>query len=513
MDETAGQREALDRPRPRTWLDRIDEIAREHPDVPVLTMAGDRPETLTWRDLAWRSAGVARLFAAQGVRQGSVVSIQLPNSIAFVLAVLASWRLGATVAPIRWDLPAPEREQLVELAEPALCVTENGGSQCDTSQASIATCPPLDPASFAPTPVAMPAWMTASGGSTGAPKLIAPKVTTALGPASGMGFRGEGRSDFADNTDHRHPVHLVCTPLYHMHGFALLFRALIDDFRVVIMEKFEPELFLDLVERERVSFVALVPTITVRLLKSPTIRRRDLSSIENVILGAGATPDWAIRELIELTSPETIKLGYGMSESIAASFLRGDEWLQHPGSVGKPIGVETLVAGEDGNPLPPGEVGELFFRPIGGGSTFKYVGDAVPRTLPGGWASVGDLGRVDPDGYLYIADRRTDMIKTGGANVFVSEVEAALLQHADVADVAVIGLSDPEWTRRVHAIVQLRPGADPAGMDAALREHCKGLLAAYKAPRSFEFVAELGRTEAGKINRQALARAREQQEA
>jgi bile acid-coenzyme A ligase len=244
-----------------------------------------------------------------------------------------------------------------------------------------------------------------------------------------------------------------------------------------------------------VNFLALVPTIAVRLLKSPTIRTRDLSSIENVILGAGATPAWAIRELIALTSPETIKLGYGMSESLAASFVRGDEWLQHPGSVGKPIGVETLVADEDGNPLPPGEVGELFFRPIGGGEAFKYVGDAVPRTLPGGWASVGDLGRLDAEGYLYIADRRIDMVKTGGSNVFVSEVEAALLQHADVADVAVIGLPDPEWSRRVHAVIQLRPGADPASMDAVLRDHCKALLAAYKAPRSFEYVAELGRTD------------------
>jgi bile acid-coenzyme A ligase len=133
--------------------------------------------------------------------------------------------------------------------------------------------------------------------------------------------------------------------------------------------------------------------------------------------------------------------------------------------------------------------------------------------LPGGWASVGDLGKLDADGYLYIVDRRTDMVKTGGANVFVSEVEAALLQHRDVGDVAVIGLPDHEWTRRVHAIVELRPGVDPAGMDAALRAHCKEHLAAYKAPRSFEFVTHLGRTEAGKINRQALAKEREEEQA
>jgi bile acid-coenzyme A ligase len=492
----------------RTWLDRIDELAAEHPEAIAVVVAGEPDEALSWRDVSRRTAGIARAFAARGLGQGQVLCLELPNGAGFVLAALAAWRLGATVAPLRWDLPEPERIQLRALAGPALIVTQSGEGEAEMSLTEVLGAPPADPADLPPAPVASPAWMSASGGSTGSPKLIAPKVDTALGDGGGMRFTG-GRSNFADNAGHRHPVHLVCTPLYHMHGFVLAFRTLTEDFRLVVMPRFEPEQFLDLVERERVAFVALVPTITVRLLKSPTIGARDLSSIENIILGAGATPDWAIRRLIELTSPETVKLGYGMSESLAASFLRGDEWLEHPGSVGRPIGVETLVAGEDGQPLPVGEVGELFFRPIGGGETFKYVGDAVPRTLPGGWASVGDLGRLDADGYLYIADRRTDMVKTGGANVFVSEVEAALLAHPDVADVAVIGLPDPEWTRRVHAIVQPREGADTAGMDQALRAHCKQLLAAYKAPRSFEYVAELGRTDAGKINRQALARARE----
>lgn len=492
----------------RTWLDRIDELAAEHPDTVAMVVAGEPMERFTWRELSRRSAGIAQALAARGLGEGKVLCLELPNSAGFILTALAAWRLGATVAPLRWDLPEPERVQLRALASPTVIVTPAGGGEGEMALAEILATPAADPAGLPPAPVASPAWMSASGGSTGKPKLIAPRVDTALGDGAGMRFTG-GRSNFADNADHRHPVHLVCTPLYHMHGFVLAFRTLTEDFRLVVMPRFEAEAFLDLVERERVNFLALVPTIAIRLLKSATISDRDLSSIENIILGAGATPDWAIRELIALTSPETVKLGYGMSESIAASFLRGDEWLAHPGSVGKPIGVETLVADEVGKPLPAGEVGELFFRPIGGGEAFRYVGDARPRGLPGGWASVGDLGRLDEEGYLYIVDRRADMIKTGGANVFVSEVEAALIAHPDVADVAVVGLSDPEWGRRVHAIVQLREGADAAGMDAVLRAHCKQHLAAYKAPRSFEYVADLGRSEAGKINRQALARARE----
>lgn len=478
-----------------TWLDRIDEIAREHPDITALVMAGKslaggHREVLTWRDLAWRSAGIAHLFAARGVTLGCTVVIQLPNSVPFVLAALAAWRLGATVAPIRWDLAADERAQLVRLAHPALIVTATGQGEEEIGMAEIALAPPLDPASLPCSLIAAPAWMTASEALAATPTLVAPKVTTALGSASGMGLVG-GRSSFADNSHHRHPVHLVCTPLYHMQGFALLFRALTEDFRVIVMERFEPEQFLDLVERERVNFVALVPAIAVRLLKSPTIQDRDLTSIENVVLGAGATPDWAIRALIALTSPETIKLGYGMSEGVAAAFLRGDEWLRHPGSVGRPSGVETLVVDAEGHTVPPGEEGELFFRPLGGsGDSFKYVVEDETHRLPGGWTSSGDHGHVDLDGYLYITDRGDDALASGG-NVFVSEVEAALLQHSDVADVAVIGLPDPEWKRRVHAIVQLRPGVDAAGMDTALRAHAKQHLAAHKAPQSYEYVAEL----------------------
>ncbi|MCB2074129.1 MAG: AMP-binding protein [Novosphingobium sp.] len=498
--------------RKRTWIDLFEDLEREHPDVTALSLSGDGGETLSWRDLVRRSAGVSRLFADRGVKQGDVVCIQLPNSIAFVLSVIAAWRLGATVAPLRWDLPAPERAQLVALASPAVSVTQSGSGEGEVSQADVAAALPVDPATLPPSLPAVPAWMTASGGSTGSPKLIAPDVSTAVGEG-GMPMAG-GASRFSDNTDHRHPVHMVCTPLYHMHGFSLLWRTLTEDFRVVVMPHFETEAFLDLIESERVSFIAIVPTMVVRLVKSPSFRGRDFSSLETVIFGAGATPEWAIREWIEVVGGESLLLGYGMSESIAASFITGTEWLEHPGSVGKPFDVETMVADDDGKPLPPGEVGEVFFRPEGGREqTFRYVGDAKARMLPGGWASVGDLGKLDKDGYLYIMDRRTDMVKTGGANVFVSEVEAALLAHADVADVAVVGLSDPEWGRRVHAIVVLQSGADANEAADRLRSHCKDLLAAYKAPRSFEFVDTLGRTDAGKLNRQALARAREEENA
>ncbi|MCB2079239.1 MAG: AMP-binding protein [Novosphingobium sp.] len=496
----------------RTWLDRVDELAAQHPNVEAVVIAGPAREAFTWNELSRRTAGIAREFARRGVKQGDTVSIRLPNNAAFILSALASWRLGATVLPLRWDMPAPEVEQLFELAKPVLVIAETAGEDRTLSADEVMAIPAADPDTGRPHPAASPAFMIASGGSTGTPKIIATQIDTVLGEGN-MRFPG-GRSSFADNSDHKHPTHLVCTPLYHTHGFVLFCRTLVEDFRNVIMPKFEVEAFLDHVEQEKITFVALVPTMVVRLVKSETIRSRDLSSLETAILGAGATPDWAVRQWIDVIGPETLLMGYGMSESLVASFIRGSEWLEHPGSVGKPILSDAQVFDEGGNPLPPGEVGELYYRPQGGGEHgFKYLGNAKIRTLPGGWASVGDLGKIDEDGYMYIVDRRTDMVVTGGANVFVTEVEAALLSLPDVADAVVIGLPDPEWSRRVHAIVVLREGASTDGADDRLRAHCRTRLASYKAPRSFEYLPDLGRSDAGKINRQALARAREKEQA
>ena len=495
-----------------TWLHRIEELARAHPEMTAITLTGEGGETLSWRDLAWRTAGIAQMFTAKGVKQGSTVCLRLPNCTAFVLGAFAAWRLGATVLPLRWDMPAPEREHVLKLGRPVVTVSVAGEVPGELAAPDMLAAPPVDPAGLPPPLPASPAWMIASGGSTGAPKLISPDGDTLLGEG-GMRVSG-GPSRFADNADHRHPVHLCCAPLYHTHAFSLLFRTLVEDFRVVLMPRFEAEAFLDIVEREKVNFFAIVPTMVIRLLASPTIHQRDLSSVENAILGAGATPDWAVRQWIDVIGGDTLLMGYGMSEGLTASFIRGSEWLERPGSVGQSILSDARVVDEDGNDLSAGEVGELFFRPKGGGEhAFRYFGDAQIRSLPGGWASVGDLGKLDADGYMYIIDRRTDMIVSGGANVFVSEVEAAMLGHPDVHDVAVIGLPDPEWGRRVHAIVVAKPGAFRDGLDQELRQHCKTRLASYKAPRSVEFIDDLGRSEAGKLNRQALAREREGEQA
>ncbi|ADP83306.1 class I adenylate-forming enzyme family protein [Pseudofrankia inefficax] len=499
-----------------TWPERIDELAAADPEIVALRTTALGGETLTWGELSRRSTLAAAHLNELGIRPGDIVCVELPNGAAHVLCTLGAWRLGATVLPLRPDLPAPERQRLVALARPALVlVGREPGADQEISAARLLSdgegpAAALPPAVANPAPVvANPAWLIASGGSTGAPKLIASSASTVVP----TGARSVGAALFHENAGARHPVNLVCSPLYHTQGFAMLHHTLVDGYRNVLVSRFDAEVVLDLIESERVMMAAFVPTMLIRLLRSPSIRDRDLSSLSRVIQGAGACPEWVVREWIDLVGPERFIMGYGSSEGVCSAQIRGDEWLRHPGSVGRPVGTEILVVGEDGAPLPAGEVGELYFRPVQGTREVRYVGAAAPRTLPGGYQSIGDLGRVDEDGYLYIADRRTDLVKTGGANVYVSEVEAALLRHPDVEDAVVIGLRDPEWGRRVHAIVQPRPEAERDGLTDALRAHCRGHLAPYKVPRTFELVDDVGRAESGKINRRTLAELREAPEA
>jgi bile acid-coenzyme A ligase len=487
------------------WPERLDEIAALHPDTLAISSVGADSGNLTWGDLSRRSLALVGLLEERGVAAGSVVAVELPNGLAHVITTVAAWRLGTTVLPLRPGLPAPERERLLGLAAPSSLVSSSPDADLSADEARD------PPGRTASAPAghrnASPAWIIASGGSTGLPKLIASSINAELG-SGGIGVLGDTGSVFADSSGHRHPVHLVCAPMSHTHALTLLYFTLLNDFRIILTERFDAEQVLDLIESQRVSLVGLVPTMLVRMLKSPGFHDRRLSSLECVIVGAGASPAWAVRALAERIGPARVLVGYGSSEGVGAALITGEEWLAHPGSVGRPTAFDVRVVGDDGRDLGPGEIGELYFRPKTAGRSFRYIGAPSARSLPGGFLSLGDLGRLDADGYLYIADRRSDMVVTGGANVYVAEVEAVLSEHPAVEDVVVVGITDEEWGRRVHAIVAPRPGADRATLADDLRRFAAGQLAPYKVPRTFEIVEQLDRSEAGKINRQALAEAR-----
>jgi bile acid-coenzyme A ligase len=444
--------------------------------------------SLSRRELDLRSNRLARAYERLGVGQDAFVTIALPNGIEFYEACVATWKLGATPQPISAKLPAAERQAILELARPALVVG------VDAAQAAGA---PAVPAGFEPDASLSDAplpdrtaqhWKApTSGGSTGRPKLIV---------ASQPGSADPERSRMQ-------LVQLVPGPLYHNAPFAFSMQSLFAGGQLVVMSRFDAEESLQLIERHRVQYVVMVPTMMHRIwrLGEDVRNRYDLASLERILHLGAPCPVWLKQAYIEWLGPERIHELYAGTEAQGVTIISGSEWLEHRGSVGKPqVGSQIKILDEHGNELPPRQIGEVFMRPKDGpGSTYRYIGaEAKSRD---GWETLGDLGYLDEDGYLYLADRQSDMILCGGANIYPAEVESAIDTHPAVRSSAVIGLPDDDLGNVVHAIVDI---AD-AELDAAtLSSHLGEQLARYKIPRSFEFVRTPLRDDAGKVRRSAL---------
>jgi bile acid-coenzyme A ligase len=299
---------------------------------------------------------------------------------------------------------------------------------------------------------------------------------------------------------------VVPGPLYHNGPFIWATSSLLAGAHVVLLGRFDAATTLRRIAEHRADMVYLVPTMMLRIWRLPQEERlaHDLSSLSVVWHLGAPCPAWLKRDWIDWLGPETIWELYAGTEGQAATIIRGDEWLKHEGSVGRAAIGEICIVGPGGERLALGEVGEIYLRP--GESTpagYRYVG-ASARTLGDGWESLGDMGWVDEDGYLYITDRRDDMVLVGGANVYPAEIEAALEEHPQVRSCAVIGLPDDETGHRLHAIVQTEGSVAPDDLDAHLRDR----LVTYKLPRTFEFVDEPVRDDAGKVRRSALRDAR-----
>jgi bile acid-coenzyme A ligase len=298
-------------------------------------------------------------------------------------------------------------------------------------------------------------------------------------------------------------VMLNPAPLYHNFPFAMTHMSMLSGCSVVGMTKFDPEQLLTLIDRHRVEWVNLVPTMMNRVARLPdNVRHRyDLSSLKTLWHTAAPIPPWLKEFWIDWIGPERIWEMYGGTEGFATTQLNGIEWLTHRGSVGRSQS-EILIRGDDGQKLPPGEVGEIFMRGRGDKPTYEYRG-ADSRRLDDGFETFGDYGWLDADGYLYIADRRTDLILSGGSNIYPAEVEAALMEHPEIETAIVIGLPDEDLGAVPHAIIKLEDGATEPDI-AGLRSFAGERLVHYKVPRSFEFTVEALRDEAGKVRRSRL---------
>lgn len=484
---------------------RVSDLAAAEPDRPAFIYAprAGTDLTVTRRTLDERSTQVARLLAEHGAGPGRLIALALPNSPEHVFTSVGAWKAGAGVLPVRYDLPDWERERLLDVAGVVLVVGDiEGSSRPVLSRADIAgsvdrSTEPL------PDVVPQPAVAVASSGSTGRPKVI-------VSPLPGSAVPGAVPPMPSAYLDLPAELpQLVPAPLYHTNGFSICQSMLFSGELMVLMEKFDAEQAIDLIERHRIACFTAVPTMLARMARVDGVADRDLSSLVYVMQGGSACPDWVVEAWNDLVGPEHFFMTYGSTERVGLTIMRGVDWLTHRGSCGAPYQTEIRILDDDGNPRPTGEIGEIFMRrPDDPLPQFEYVGAEPPRRIDG-FTTIGDLGWVDDDGFLYIADRRVDMIVTGGANVFPAEVETALSEHPQVDDVVVIGLPDPEWGRRVHAVVAPVDPANPPTAEA-LRAFLRERIAAYKVPKDFEVVDRIPRTDAGKINRGALTAAREQ---
>lgn len=488
---------------------RLAELAAARPDVEALTFVRESGEeqSFAYAELEETTNRLARALQAHGVGESTVLAMPIKNSPALVMLCYAVWKLGGCALPLNPRAPQGELVGMTEAAQssgrPVILVSQDGPL---TPAGLLASAEALSSEPL-PDRVSAPGKAIGSGGSTGRPKIVVdPRPWMAVpSPAGSIDPFG------------RRPEHtvLIPGPLYHNGPFVPFFASLFDGAKVILMERFDATRAVDVVRRHHVEWTFMVPTQMARISRLPDLDRTALASLKGLYHSGSGCAEWLKRQWIELIGPESIVEVFGSSEQVGALFIRGDEWLEHPNSVGRPTLIDLRILDAFGQEQPRGEVGEIFMRwkpAVSAGflapdpdpaKMYAYWGSEALRTTDDGFATAGDLGYLDEDGYLHLADRRHDLIISGGANVYPSEVEQVISGLAGVEDVVVVGVPDAEWGQRVHAVVELSEGASisEADLDRLCREH----LAPHKRPKEFEFVDRLPRSDAGKIRRTQIA--------
>jgi bile acid-coenzyme A ligase len=459
-------------------------LADEAPDFVAIVHEED---SITRRELERRSNRLARVLMAEGVECGDYVAISLANGIPFYVAYWAVIKVGGVPLPLSPRMTKVERDAIIELAKPTVVIGVDVEDQ-PGRHTLPADFRPDDSVSDAPLPeVISPSWKApASGGSTGRPKVIR-SGSPAIGSPELNGLLWG-----FEPTD----VQAVVAPLYHNAALQFSVWGLLLGQRLVVFGKFDAEVTLQAIERHSITWMIIVPTMMHRMHRVlESGRASDLSSVRMLWHSSARCADWLKQAWIDLLGAERVFELYGGTEGMAAAVITGPEWLEHRGSVGRAVVGEMKVLGEDGQELPAGEVGDIYMRGPMALPSYEYLGAESKRQ--NGWESIGDLGWTDEDGYLYISDRRVDMIISGGANVYPAEVEAAIDQHPKVGSSVVVGLDDADLGQRVHAVVQAAPGTSVGEVLEFLADR----LVRYKIPRSVEFTDQALRDDAGKVRR------------
>ncbi|MGC4952269.1 class I adenylate-forming enzyme family protein [Actinomadura citrea] len=462
----------------------------------------------------------ANLLVEHGVRAGTKVVWCGRNSTEVVALISALRKCGAVGVPLNYRLTPEETTYVVENADAALVVFDAeqapqleaarvratgvrawlawGSAPPDWASSLDALAgrsPDTEPVARGADPAAGTSMFYTSG-TTGKPKGV---VRGEPDPALVLGLVGEIGFEPGD-------VYLTTGPLYHSGPMSFMLIVQLMGGTVVVMRDFDPERWLDLVERHRVTTTFSAPTPIRRVVDLPaeTIRRRDLSSLRRVIANAAPWPFELKRRYVDLIGDGSLFEVYGSTELGVDTVLRPEDQMRKPGSCGRAApGVEIALFGEDGRPIgEPHVPGDLYVRGTGTFNAYYKAEGKFQDASRGEWLTVGDIAYRDEEGFYYICDRRTDMIISGGMNIYPAEIEAVLTAHPAVADAAVFGVPSDEWGESVHAAIVLAPGGVAA--DDELRDFCREHLAAYKTPRGFDRLTEIPRNPSGKTLKRQL---------
>jgi long-chain acyl-CoA synthetase len=493
-------------------------IAAGEPDrIAVVDPAGVE---VSYGELASEADRIARGLADAGLRPGDCLAVLLPNGAPMIAAYFAAMQTGLYFVPLNWHLVAAEVAYILSDCGAAAFIADSrfsavAGAAADEAgvglRYAIGEVPgfaSLDHlgagGSGRPAVRTAGAPMVYTSGTSGRPKGVRRPLTGAdpdqVPPTATWFFGLFGMSPFDGNT------HLCCSPLYHtaVLNFATISVQL--GHRTVLMDRWEPEPMLALIERYAVTHSHMVPTQFRRLLALPDeVRTRyDLSSMRTMIHSAAPCPIDVKRRMIEWWGPVVVEY-YAASEG-GGALITAEQWLARPGSVGTAWpGSEIRVLDEQRTDVPTGEVGTVFLRM--GDSTFSYHGDEAKTrsAFAGRLFTVGDLGYLDADGYLFLCDRGSDLIISGGVNVYPAEIEGELSAHPSVADVAVFGIPHADWGEEIKAVVQVEPPSQPGPeLTAELLSFLAGRLAKFKLPRTIDYADELPRDPNGKLYKRRL---------
>ncbi|AMO63683.1 acyl-CoA synthetase (AMP-forming)/AMP-acid ligase II [Mycolicibacterium phlei] len=509
----------------------IREHAEATPDKPAIIMYPSGT-VVTFAELEARANRLAHHFRKHGFVEGDTVAVVMENNEHMHAVMWAARRSGLYYVPINTHLTAAEAAYIIDNSNakgiigskamrpvleglaaelpnglPEFLLIADGADGSATSAASDLDGWERYPecvAGYPDTPIADEIEgdvLQYSSGTTGRPKGIK-RALPHLPPSEAPGLMTMLVAVWMEPNS----VYLSPAPLYHTAPLVWSMTVQAAGHTTVVMEKFDAEGTLDAIQRYGVTHGQFVPVMFTRMLKLPEeVRAKyDVSSLKRVIHAAAPCPVEVKKAMIDWWGP-IVDEYYASSEAHGSTLISAEDWLKHPGSVGKPMTGKVHILDENGNELPPGEPGEIYFE---GGNTFEYLNDpekTAKSRNEHGWMTVGDVGYVDEEGFLYLTDRRHHMIISGGVNIYPQEAENLLVTHPKVADAAVFGIPDEEMGQKVHAVVQT---VDPADATPEFGEELiawiRDRLAHYKCPRSIAFEAQLPRTDAGKLYKQEL---------